>query len=71
MCTRLEALGALRPGLTPKRAVDQAAALFAAEVYEELTSAPLRWSPEDYERWPYERLREVLLGGVPEPRSSG
>ena len=71
MCTRLEALGALRPGLTPKRAVDQAAALFAAEVYEELTGAPSSWSPEDYERWLYERLGEVLLGAVPEPRSTG
>ena len=60
-CTRIEALGALRPGLTPERAADQVAALFAAEVYEVLTGPPSGWSPGEYEQWLGERLREVLL----------
>ena len=59
VCTRLEALEALRPGLAPERAADQVAALFAAEVYEELTDAG--WSPDEYEEWLGERLREMLL----------
>ncbi len=59
VCARIEALGALRPGLTPERAADQVAALFAAEVYEELTLAG--WSPGEYEQWLVERLRDVLL----------
>jgi AcrR family transcriptional regulator len=61
MCERLQALDALRPGLTLARAADQVAALFAAEVYEELTGRPSGWSPDDYERWLAERLGEVLL----------
>jgi AcrR family transcriptional regulator len=68
MCTRLEALDALRPGLTRERAVDQVAALFAAEIYEELTGDPAGWSPDEYEHWLNERLREVLLGAGPESR---
>jgi AcrR family transcriptional regulator len=60
-CSRLEALGALRPGLTPKLAVDQAAAMFSAEIYEELTGHRSGWSPDDYERWLAERLSEMLL----------
>jgi TetR/AcrR family transcriptional regulator, regulator of cefoperazone and chloramphenicol sensitivity len=59
MCTRLQALDALRPD--PARAVDQVAALFSAEVYEELTGEPSRWSPDEYEEWLNERLRDVLL----------
>jgi AcrR family transcriptional regulator len=62
-CDRLEALGALRPGLSRERAVDQAAALFAAEIYEELTGEPSGGSPHEYEQWLHERLREVLLVG--------
>ena len=65
MCTRLEALDALSPGLTLKRAVDQVAALFSAEIYEELTSRDSGWSPDEYERWLYERLRQVLLEADP------
>jgi TetR/AcrR family transcriptional regulator, regulator of cefoperazone and chloramphenicol sensitivity len=61
VCTRLQALGALRSGLTPERAADQLVALFAAEVYEELTGPPASWSPDEYEEWLAERLREVLL----------
>ena len=61
VCARLEALDALRPGLAPERAADQVAALFAAEVYEELTGPPAGWSPDEYEQWLGERLREVLL----------
>jgi AcrR family transcriptional regulator len=59
VCARIEALGALRPELTVERAADQVAALFAAEVYEELTLAG--WSPDEYEQWLVERLREALL----------
>ncbi len=61
ICGRLEALGALRPGLTPRKAADQMAALFVAEVYEELTGPRSGWSPDEYERWLRDRLRDVLL----------
>ena len=64
MCERLRALGALRPGLELQRAVDQVAALCAAEIYEELAGRS-GWSPDEYERWLTERLRDVLLGAGP------
>jgi TetR/AcrR family transcriptional regulator, regulator of cefoperazone and chloramphenicol sensitivity len=60
MCERLQALGALGRGVTLKRAVDQVAALFSAEIYEELCHRS-GWSPDEYEDWLNERLREVLL----------
>jgi AcrR family transcriptional regulator len=65
VCARLDALGALRPGLTPKRAGDQVAALFAAEIYEELTGPESGWSPDEYEQWLNERLRDVLSPARP------
>jgi AcrR family transcriptional regulator len=65
VCARLDALGALRPGLTPKRAADQVAALFAAEIYEELTAPESGWSPDEYEQWLNDRLREVLSPARP------
>jgi AcrR family transcriptional regulator len=76
MCTRLQALDALRPGLALKRAVDQVAALFSADIYEELTGHRSGWSPDEYEQWLYERLREVLIRAAPgtpgrSPRSTG
>ena len=58
MCSRLSALD---PGLDQVRAIDQVAALFAAEIYEELTGQRSRWSPDEYEEWLFERLRDVLL----------
>ncbi len=61
ICGRLEELGALRPGLTRRRAADQIAALCVAEIYEELTGPRSGWSPDEYERWLHDRLREVLL----------
>jgi AcrR family transcriptional regulator len=61
LCSRLEAVGALRPGLTHKRAVDQVVAMFSAEIYEELTGPHAGWSPAEYERWLAERLSEILL----------
>ena len=61
MCGRLQALGALRPGLTRRKAADQMAALCVAEIYEELTGPRSGWSPDEYERWLHDRLREVLL----------
>jgi AcrR family transcriptional regulator len=60
-CARLEAVGALRAGLTHQRAVDQVAAMFSAEIYEELTGHRSGWSPDEYERWLGERLAEILL----------
>lgn len=60
-CGRLEALGALKPGLTVERAVDQVAALFAAELYEVLTGPASGWSPDEYESWLADRLADVLL----------
>ena len=61
-CARLQAVGALRPGLTHQRAVDQVAAMFSAEVYEELTGPRSGWTPDEYEGWLFERLSEILLG---------
>ena len=59
MCGRLDALGALRPGLTRERAVDGIAALFSAEIYEELAHAG--WSPDEYEEWLAERCADAVL----------
>lgn len=61
VCSRLQDIGALRPGLTLERAVDQAAALFSAEIYEELTGPRCGWSADEYETWLAERLADVLL----------
>jgi AcrR family transcriptional regulator len=61
LCSRLQAMGALRPELPVQRAVDQVAAMFAAEIYEELTGPRSGWSPDEYEQWLYERLAEILL----------
>lgn len=61
ICGRLQELGALRPGLTRRKAADQMAALFVAEIYEELTGPRSAWSPDEYERWLRDRLREALL----------
>jgi AcrR family transcriptional regulator len=61
LCSRLEAIGALRAGLTHKKAVDQVAAMFAAEIYEELTGPRSGWSPDEYEGWLFDRLSEILL----------
>jgi AcrR family transcriptional regulator len=61
ICGRLHELGALRPGLTPRRAADQMAALVVAEIYEELTGPRSGWSPDEYEQWLRDRLRDVLL----------
>lgn len=43
------------------RAVDQVAALFSAEIYEELTGPRSNWPAAEYERWLYERLRDAIL----------
>lgn len=61
LCSRLEAVGALRPGLTHKLAVDQVVAMFSAEIYQELTGPHSGWTPDEYERWLAERLTEILL----------
>jgi hypothetical protein len=56
VCSRLQAIGALRSGLKLKQAVDQVAAMLCAEILEELTGHRSGWSPEEYERWLSERL---------------
>ena len=61
LCSRLQALGAVRTDLTLERAVDQVAAMFSAEIFEELIGPRSGWSPEEYERWLAERLAEMLL----------
>jgi TetR/AcrR family transcriptional regulator, regulator of cefoperazone and chloramphenicol sensitivity len=61
MCGRLQELGALRPELTRRKAADQMAALFVAEIYEELTGPRSAWSPDEYELWLRDRLRGALL----------
>ena len=66
ICGRLEELGALRPGLSRKKAADQIAALFAAEVYQELTGPLSGWTPDEYEEWLRERLGEMLLAAPPD-----
>ena len=61
VCSRLQAIGALRSDLKLKRAVDQVTAMFSAEIFEELTGPRSGWSPNEYERWLSERLSEMLL----------
>jgi AcrR family transcriptional regulator len=61
LCARLQTLGALRTDLTLERAVDQVAAMFSAEIFEELIGPRSGWSPDEYERWLAERLGEMLL----------
>ena len=71
-CSRLEAVGALRPGLTQQSAVDQVAAMFSAEIYEELTGPRSGWSADEYEGWLFERLSEILVrAGAPGRTSAG
>ena len=65
ICGRLHDLGALRSGLSRRKAVDQVSAMFSAEVYQELTGPLSGWSPDAYERWLGDRLREMLLGAPP------
>jgi hypothetical protein len=50
-----------RPGLTRRSAVDQVAAMWAAEIFEELTGPQSGWSPDAYEDWLTERLEAMLL----------
>jgi AcrR family transcriptional regulator len=64
MCTRLGQLGVR----VDSRSADQVAALFAAEVYEELTGPRSGWSPDAYEDWLANVLRAALLGSpAPDP----
>jgi AcrR family transcriptional regulator len=58
LCGRLGELGV---ELDQKRAIDAVAAIFSAEIYEELTGHRSNWSPDEYEDWLFERLRELLL----------
>ena len=61
LCSRLQAIGALRSEVTLERAVDQVAAMFSAEIFEELTGPRSGWSPDEYEEWLSDRLSEILL----------
>src|SRR5918997_316579 len=70
LCGRLQELGALRPGLPRRKAADQMAALFVAEIYEELTGPRSGWTPDEYEHWLRDRLREALLDPARRPASS-
>lgn len=67
LCRRLEELGVLRSGLDQARAVDQAAALFASEIYGELVDRS-GWSAEQYEVWLSDRLRDMLVSPVTDER---
>ena len=58
MCNRLSELGV---PLDPERAVSEVAALFSAEIYEELAGHRSGWSADEYEDWLAQRLRDVLL----------
>jgi AcrR family transcriptional regulator len=55
---------ALRPGLGVERAAAILRALCRAEVYRELVESG--WTPDEYEAWLFETLKEQLLS--PEPR---
>lgn len=61
LCERLDALGALGPGLPASRAADQVAALFSAEVYEELTGPRSGWSPDEYEQWLAAQIARAIV----------
>jgi AcrR family transcriptional regulator len=61
LCSRLQAAGALRPGLALQRAVDEVAAMFSTEIFEELTGYRSGWSADEYEQWLSERLSQILL----------
>jgi hypothetical protein len=50
----------LRPGLTPERAAAIYLALTRAEVYLELVEV-FGWSPDDYEAWLADTLKQQLL----------
>jgi AcrR family transcriptional regulator len=52
--------GALRPGLDPARAAAVLRALCRAEVFRELVEES-GWSPDGYEAWLFETLKEQLL----------
>lgn len=50
----------LRPDLTPERAIAIYLSLTRSEVYDELVGV-FHWSPDEYERWLAETLRQQLL----------
>jgi AcrR family transcriptional regulator len=55
-----ETAAMLRPGLTPERAAAIYLALTRAEVYLELVEV-FGWSPDDYEAWLADTLKQQLL----------
>ncbi|MFI8523292.1 TetR/AcrR family transcriptional regulator [Promicromonospora sukumoe] len=57
---RLEALGALRAGLTTDRATDALAYYLSPESWLRLDT--LGWTPEDQTAWLREQVRHALLG---------
>ena len=52
----------MRPGLDAARAAAILRALCRPEVYTELAEVS-RWSPDEYEVWLFETLKEQLLPG--------
>lgn len=57
---RLDALGLLRPGLTPSRALDIVRVVNTLEAYAELT-ARRGWSTSEWKAWLTDTLRSQLL----------
>ena len=55
-----ESAAMLRPGLSPERATAIYLSLTRPEVYQELVKAA-GWSPDDYEAWLAEALKQQLL----------
>jgi len=58
---RLDAAGALRPGLPPEQAVDRAWALTGVELFLAVSEG-CGWTGDEYADWLSELLRQQLLG---------
>lgn len=64
LAERIDALGALAPGVTPERARDWVWSLISVQLWQLLTRT-LGWSGEDYEDWIGHALCSALLKGRP------
>ncbi len=68
---RLDALGALRQGLTPTRALDVLCAVVTVEAYVELTQRR-GWTSDEYRGWLLDLLQHQLLDRAESaPRNCG
>ena len=61
MVSRVAELGGLRHGLSQANAIDAVSALFAAELWEELTGPWSGWSADEYEEWLAARIADAVL----------